>query len=78
MKEYKTCVIKIHPDNPDLKMDVKSNGVNVFDIVNALDKLQKHYATKIVEEARKHVGDDVKKQEQWIDMMIKQRRVGDN
>jgi hypothetical protein len=68
MPDYKTAVIKITPTHPDLQVDVQLNGVAHIEVIEFLQSVQKILAKQMVDEARKHVGDDPKAQEKWLDM----------
>lgn len=64
----KTAIITITPDNPDKQMNIETGGVSKLVICDLLDVAMKSLARQIVEEARKHVGDDPEAQARWIDL----------
>lgn len=66
--KQRTCTITITPDNPT-QANVETGEVSAIEILEALKTLSKHFAQVLVEEARKHVGDDPAAQEKWLDSM---------
>ncbi len=64
------CVIVIDPDGHKFlgkeEINVETGGVSYFEIVNFLKLLQGHFSAEIVKEAKKHVGNDDKLIEDWI------------
>ena len=48
----KTAIIKISPENKNHQVDVQTNGVTDLDMLEHLNILVKHFAQKIVTEAK--------------------------
>lgn len=66
MAKVRHATIIITPDE-DNKMQCITGDVSAFEIVDALQVLSKHFATVLVEEAIKAVGNNPKAQEKWLD-----------
>jgi hypothetical protein len=67
----KPCIITIFPDAETT--DVKTGDMHHLDILDSLKGLMGLLSRQVLEEARKHVGDDPKAQERWIDLQRQNR-----
>lgn len=72
----KPCVITINPSDEANSMNIETGDVSYYEILNFLSMAQEHFAREILKRAEKAVGPDLKKQEEWMEMMIQKYKRG--
>jgi hypothetical protein len=64
------AIIIIPEDGNNL--DVTTNGIHLYTIVNSLHNLQRALCQQLVKQAKNAVGNDPKAQEKYLDNIIRQ------